>query len=50
MSTCRLSNKFKQRKKVDFPEPDGPIIATTSPSLIVVEIPFNTSSLPKCFL
>ena len=26
-----FSNKFRQRKKVDFPEPLGPIILTTSP-------------------
>ena len=26
-----FSNKFRQRKKVDFPEPLGPIILTTYP-------------------
>ena len=32
------SNKFKERRNVDFPEPDGPIKTTTSPYLISVEI------------
>src|SRR5690625_4368847 len=41
------SNKFKQRKNVDFPEPDGPITATTSPAFIVVEIFFKTVCLPN---
>jgi hypothetical protein len=27
---------------VDFPDPDGPVIATNSPSLILKETPFNT--------
>jgi len=31
-----------ERRNVDFPHPDGPIIATTSPCEIVVDIPFNT--------
>ena len=25
------SGRFRQRKNVDFPEPDGPMITTTSP-------------------
>lgn len=33
-----FSNRFKQRKNVDLPEPEGPITATTSPSAIVVEM------------
>ena len=28
-----------ERRKVDFPEPDGPTITTTSPFLISSEIP-----------
>lgn len=44
--TCPLvgiSNRFKDRRNVDFPQPEGPINARTSPFLMVVEIPFNTS-------
>ena len=41
------SSKFKERKKVDLPEPEGPIITTTSPFLISVLMFFNTESLPK---
>lgn len=33
------SNKLIHRKKVDLPEPEGPITATTYPFLICVEIP-----------
>jgi hypothetical protein len=36
-----VSSKFKHRKKVDLPEPEGPITAMTSPAAIVVDIPFN---------
>ncbi|MNV94414.1 hypothetical protein D3C71_1892060 [compost metagenome] len=36
-----------QRKRVDFPEPEGPIIQTTSPSETVRVAPFNTSKEPK---
>src|ERR1035437_7177962 len=36
-----LSNAPKICIKVDFPEPDGPIIATNSPSAIVKVIPLN---------
>ena len=38
------SSKFKQRKKVVLPEPDGPRMATTSPLLISKSMPFNTTS------
>src|SRR5699024_1985310 len=37
------SNKFKQRKKVLFPEPDGPMTHTTSCGFILLEIPLSTS-------
>src|SRR5690606_13928710 len=44
------SNKFKQRKKVDLPEPEGPIIATTSPLCTEVEIPLSTCCFPYDFV
>lgn len=37
-------------KNVDLPDPDGPITATTSPVLIVVEIFFNTVLFPNTLL
>ena len=37
LSGC--SNKFKERRNVDFPHPEGPIMAITSPFDIVVLIP-----------
>ena len=45
-----LSKRFKHLKKVDLPEPDGPITTTTSPSFISWFIPFRTSSSPKDFV
>ena len=36
-----------QRSRVDLPEPDEPISATTSPSQAVSEMPFSTSSGPN---
>ena len=36
-----------QRRRVDLPEPDEPISATTSPSQAVNEMPRSTSSGPK---
>ena len=41
------SSKFIHRKKVDLPEPEGPIIATTSPFIISVEIPCKTLRFPN---
>ena len=38
-----LSKAFKQRRKVDFPEPEGPIILITSPLWISTEISCKTS-------
>ena len=38
------SNKFRERKNVDFPDPDGPTITTTSPFRIVSETPFKACS------
>jgi hypothetical protein len=37
---------FKERKNVDFPQPEGPIIATTSPFFTVVLMPFKTTCFP----
>ncbi|GAY79162.1 hypothetical protein NBRC111894_4716 [Sporolactobacillus inulinus] len=38
-----FSNKFRQRRNVLFPDPDGPIITITSPSWIVQLMSFKTS-------
>lgn len=35
------------RRKVDFPLPEGPIMTTTSPFLMVVEMPLMTLRGPK---
>jgi hypothetical protein len=37
------SRKFRQRRKVLFPEPLAPITLTTDLRAIVIEIPRNTS-------
>ena len=37
------SNRFRQRKNVDLPEPDGPMTATTSPLQMSLLIPRSTS-------
>ena len=42
-----FSSKFIERRKVDFPDPEGPMITTTSPFLISRSIPLRTSFLPK---
>ena len=44
------SNLLRHLKKVDLPLPEGPIIQSTSPSLTVVLILFNTSFSPNDFL
>ena len=44
-----VSNWPKQRKNVDLPEPDGPMIDTISPLFICKETSFNTTLLLKCF-
>ena len=36
-----------QRRKVDFPDPEGPIMQTTSPGSTSSETPLRTSSWPK---
>ena len=42
-----ISRKLMQRRNVLLPEPEAPIIDTTSPSWAVSETPFNTSKTPK---
>ena len=37
-----------QRRKVDFPDPDGPIMHSTSPVRTSRSMPRSTSSRPKC--
>ena len=41
------SSRFRQRRKVDLPLPEGPIIATFSPIFISQSMPRRTSLLPK---
>ncbi|MCY1562420.1 hypothetical protein D9M68_998120 [compost metagenome] len=44
------SSLFRQRRKVDFPEPDGPITQTTSPSATSALMPLSTWLEPKDFV
>lgn len=44
------SKRFKQRKNVLFPEPEGPMIQTTSPSLMDTLMSFNTVLSPYFWL
>lgn len=39
-----------QRRSVDLPEPDGPMMQTTSPFSTEKETSWMTSSVPKDFL
>src|SRR4030095_5858492 len=39
--------RLRQRSNVDFPQPDGPMIAVTSRSRNVIETPRMTSTAPK---
>ena len=41
-----VSSRLMQRRKVDFPDPEEPRIATTSCSCAVSEMPFSTSCAP----
>ena len=41
------SRRFRLRRNVDLPQPDGPMMATTSPSLIVVLMSRSTTWSPK---
>jgi hypothetical protein len=43
------SKRFKQRRMVLFPLPEGPMMTTTSPSLTVKSMAFKTSLSPKLF-
>ena len=45
-----VSRKVAQRKSVDLPEPDGPMMLTTSPLSTLKLMSFSTSWSPKCFL
>lgn len=44
------SIQLRQRRKVDLPEPDGPMTATFSPLWISTSTPESTSRLPKRFM
>src|ERR1051326_711667 len=44
-----VSRRLMQRRRVDLPEPDGPMTATTPPRPTSSETPFNTSTRPKDF-
>ena len=43
------SRRFRHLKNVDFPEPEGPMTTTTSPSLTSTEISLSTSKSPNDF-
>ena len=40
------SSRFRHRRRVDFPEPEGPMITTTSPRRISRETPFRAVTEP----
>lgn len=44
-----VSSKLRERKNVDFPQPDGPMMAITSPLFTSVLMPFNTSCSPNSY-
>src|SRR6185436_12078379 len=41
------SSRLQQRSSVDLPEPDGPMMKTSSPCATARSMPFNTSRVPK---
>jgi hypothetical protein len=41
-----VSSRLRQRMKVDLPDPEGPISATTSPRIKVRSMPLSTSNGP----
>ena len=43
------SSRLSVRMNVDFPDPDGPTITTTSPRRTVVEIPLSAWNPPNHF-
>src|SRR5260370_38192030 len=44
-----FSSRLMQRSRVDLPEPDGPISATTAPRSTRNDTPFSTSTRPNDF-
>ena len=44
-----VSSIVAQRRSVDLPEPDGPMMDTISPSLTLSEISFKTDRSPNDF-
>ena len=42
-----VSSRFRQRRSVDLPDPDGPITTTTSARSTDIETPFRTCNDPK---
>src|SRR3954468_14428762 len=41
------SSRLQQRSSVDLPEPDGPMMKTSSPCATARSMPFSTSRVPK---
>src|SRR3954465_7824464 len=41
------SSRLQQRRSVDLPEPDGPMMNTSSPCATARSMPFSTSRVPK---
>src|SRR5262245_52629802 len=41
------SRRLQQRSSVDLPEPEGPMMKTSSPCATARSIPFSTSTAPK---
>src|SRR5947208_7990746 len=41
------SSRLQQRRSVDLPEPDGPMMNTSSPWATARSMPFSTSRVPK---
>ncbi len=44
---CGISITLMERRKVDLPEPEAPMIETTSPCATSSETPLSTSKVPK---
>ena len=42
-----VSSRFRHRRKVLLPPPEGPITDTTSPECMASDTPFRTCNLPK---
>src|SRR3954468_5091031 len=41
------SSRLQQRSRVDLPDPDGPMMKTSSPCATARSMPFSTSRVPK---